>query len=287
LDIVFGLVLLLFLVVGVVAWLENLRQRGIERTILAGSKLRFGMAQPAAPEATMMTADYMDLLARQAARGEEQRASGLWDVSTLAMTTQSAVEKTRGEELTEELVRAIGSTATAAALEIEEAVHESDPDKAYEALCRYVDASVRRRARHNPNESLDSTRIEFKQDLEYCVDCIRKGQLAQAREKVRKWYRSWREQDLPQTIDRPLPFRLMPIALLCTEVILSEYGDSLEWVSHSYVQGSRRPIIRLLKWAIKQFAEQKAYPDVRGFFTAMHVHRVLPYRLVTSHGDSP
>ena len=161
------------------------------------------------------------------------------------------------------------------AQQIEEAVSEGDPTKAYEGLARYETTLI-----GGPNFIHDSVIEEanrqlFIQTLEKCATAIKADETRVAVSIMRSWSNRWETEDAKSL----LPEHLMPVAMLADEVVKSAFDDVV-FVSPRFERTQASSVSKYLDWAHKTVLANKV--NVREFFSAQGVHRVLPFRTVTS-----
>lgn len=164
--------------------------------------------------------------------------------------------------------------------QMEEAIREVDPKKAYDNLVRYITVLI-----GGPNFAHDSVTEEanrqlFIQTLSKCVKAIKANETREAVSIMNVWSAKWKTED-----DKALlPEHLMPVAMLAEGVIKSAFGDSVVFVSSTYEKIIRSSVEKHLNWTHKTMLANEV--NIREFFSAQGVHRVLPFRTVTTLQDS-
>lgn len=160
-----------------------------------------------------------------------------------------------------------------------EGVREGDPKRAYAELARFVTTLV-----GGPNLVHDSVVEEanrqlFIRDLEICADAIRRNETREAASIMNAWSYRWKTEDAKAL----LPEHLMPVAML-TEGIVKSVDDSVTFVSPIFDRQRVSSVKKYLKWVHSAMLANEVNP--REFFSAQHVHKVLPFRTVTAESQA-
>lgn len=158
--------------------------------------------------------------------------------------------------------------------QMDKAIGEGDPTKTYENLALYVTTLI-----GGPNLTHNSiieeeNRQFFIQTLQKCVNAIKANEPRVAASIMRSWDNRWETEDAKAL----LPEHLMPVAILAEGVINSAFGDSVIFVSPRFEKISAASVGKHLNWAHETMFANEV--NVREFFSAQDVHKVLPFRTV-------
>lgn len=158
---------------------------------------------------------------------------------------------------------------------IEKGLHEGDPMRVYEGLARYVTTLIGGPNFKHDSISEETNRQLFIETLEKSIDVLKRGETREAVSTINTWSTRWRTEDAKAL----LPEHLMPVAMLTEGVIKSAFDDSVVFVSPGLETTRILTVKRYLDWAHKTMLANGV--DVRQFFKAQDVHKVLPFRTVT------
>lgn len=158
--------------------------------------------------------------------------------------------------------------------QIDEAISEGDPTKAYKGLARYQTTLI-----GGPNFTHDSVVEEanrqlFIQTLQKCIGAIDENEPRVAASIMRSWGNRQKTEDAKAL----LPEHLMPVAGLAEGVVGSAF-DNVVYLSPRFEKTQASYVKKYLNWAHRTMLDNEV--NLRQFFSAQHVHKVLPFRTVT------